>query len=57
MTENCYLVYKNLVFIGVCHELRDISSEWKEDCDTVESCILSEDCEIDEPESYDECEI
>lgn len=48
---------QNLVFMGVCHELRDISSEWKENCSTVESCILSEDCELDDVESFDDCEL
>jgi len=50
---------QNLVFMGVCHELRDISSEWKEDCSNVESCILSEDCELDDigQGSFDECDL
>jgi len=52
---------QNLVFIGVCHELRDISNgEFEEECEEAEGCTLNGACDIEnlvngEPGSFDEC--
>lgn len=52
---------QNLVFIGVCHELRDLSNgEFDEECEDAESCTLNGACDLDnlingEPGNFDEC--
>jgi len=46
-------VIQNLVFIGVCHELRDTSNEWTEACSSMETCVLDGECEL--TDSFEEC--
>jgi len=45
---------QNLVFMGVCHELRDISNgEFETECDDIESCALGGQCELDDDGNLD----